>query len=48
MTNRKGLSKEQVIKIIRSEKVKNILDNEDIEFDGLVIKINNMNLYSII
>jgi DNA ligase (NAD+) len=24
------------------------LDNEDIEFDGLVIKINNMNLYSII
>jgi len=42
---RRWLTKEEVLEVVRSEEIKNLLDKEDIEFDGLVIKLDNVDLW---
>ena len=39
--HRHWLQKEEILEIVNSEEIKNILDEKDVEFDGLVIKVDN-------
>ena len=45
---RRPLTEEQVLEVVKSPLIKEILDNEDIEFDWLVIKLDNMEYYKIL
>ncbi len=45
---RKPLTEDQIIKVVKSNLIKEILDKEDIEFDGLVIKLDNIEYYPIL
>ena len=45
---RKSLWKNEVLEVIKSEKIKNLLENEDIEFDWLVIKVDNVKYWDLI
>jgi len=45
---RHWLNKEQILEVVKSEEIKNLLDKQDIEFDGLVIKVNEEKYWSLI
>ena len=47
-SHRHWLNKEQILEVVKSEEIKNLLDNQDIEFDGLVIKVNEEKYWSLI
>lgn len=46
--DRHWLNKKEILEVVKSEYIKNILDKEDVEFDGLVIKVDNIKYWNIL
>ncbi len=46
--DRHWLTKQEIIEIVKFEKIKNLLDRQDVEFDGLVIKVNDDKYWNIL
>lgn len=45
LNQRKGLDSKMILDIVDSKKIKETLDKQDVDFDGLVIKVNNTKIY---
>jgi len=45
---RKSLNKKEVLDIVNSEKIKKLLDNQDVEFDWLVIKVDEEKYWDVL